>query len=103
MVVSKQTVPTTFTEQVEVLKGQLGLSGTMAEVVHQAAKQLGVEAGGRPLVEVSRECARACGAPASRRRSCYLQPASWVLRRGQCSSGWRCRRREAPLGATQGI
>ena len=50
--------PATLAEQMEVLKSQLGLSGNMATVFKAAAEQLGVEAGGRPLVEVAAECIR---------------------------------------------
>lgn len=53
----------TLAEQVELMKAQLGISGgDVPTVVHQAAKQLGIDTGGRPLIEISRECARALGA-----------------------------------------
>ena len=54
--------PTTLAEQVEVLKSQLGLSGNMHDVIHQAAAQLGVDPGSKPLTEIAKECMQAFGA-----------------------------------------
>ena len=51
--------PTTISENVEYLKRELGLSGTIKEVVDQAAVQLGINAGGRPLTEVATQCMKA--------------------------------------------
>ena len=53
----------TLTQQVELLRTQLGISGgdTPAAVVHHAATQLGIDAGDRPLIEISRDCVRALG------------------------------------------
>ena len=51
-----------FIEKVDVLKRQLGLSGSVAEVVREAARQLGVEcAEGRSLVELSNACVAILG------------------------------------------
>ena len=48
------TNPLTISESVEILKRELGVEGNMADVVKQAAAQLGVE--DQPLVEMAREC-----------------------------------------------
>lgn len=57
--VAPSHLPMTLTEQVEVLKFQLELSGTVEEVVHQAASQLlVVEVAGQPLVETAGRCIR---------------------------------------------
>ena len=45
-----------FHQQVEFLKAELGLSGAMKEVVMEAARQLGVEPGDRPLPQIAAEC-----------------------------------------------
>ena len=56
-----------FIEKVDVLKRQLGLSGSVAEVVREAARQLGVEcAEGRSLVELSNACVAILGPEAER-------------------------------------
>ena len=36
--------------------GELGVSGAIHEVVHQAAEQLGVPAKGKPLVTLAKDC-----------------------------------------------
>lgn len=46
--------PTTLMEITNVLKAQLGLSGTMAEVVAAACAELGVETKGKSLMEQAR-------------------------------------------------
>ena len=46
----------TLTWQVDVLKEQLGLSGTVAEVVSAACEQLNVNTKGKSLIEQAREC-----------------------------------------------
>lgn len=51
----------TLVEKCEVLGRELGLSGTLKEVVEKAAEQLGVEAGGRPLAAVAESCVQALG------------------------------------------
>ena len=62
--ISSTAAPMTLAEQVQIFKSQLGLKGSsMAEVVRQAAVQLGVEAGGRPLVEVAASCMQVLGVP----------------------------------------
>jgi ankyrin repeat protein len=48
-------------EIVNGLKRELGLSGNMHKVVHQAAEMLGLEAKGKSLVELGAECGRHCG------------------------------------------
>ena len=53
----------TVAEQVDFIKGQLRVGdGDIPTVVHQAAEQLGIDTNGRPLIEISRECARTLGA-----------------------------------------
>ena len=67
--ISSTAAPMTLAEQVQIFKSQLGLKGSsMAEVVRQAAVQLGVEAGGRPLVEVAASCMQVLGVPERRSR-----------------------------------
>tara|TARA_B100000795_G_scaffold10127_1_gene7131 strand:- start:571 stop:1041 length:471 start_codon:yes stop_codon:yes gene_type:complete len=62
--ISSTAAPMTLAEQVQILKSQLGLKGgSMAEVVRQATVQLGVEAGGRPLIEVAASCMQVLGVP----------------------------------------
>ena len=63
--ISSTAAPMTLAEQVQVLKSQLGLKGgSMAEVVRQAAVQLGVEQdSGRPLIEVAASCMQVLGVP----------------------------------------
>ena len=68
MVVAEAVLPTgialegtgqaemTLIEQVEVFKRQLGLSGTVSEVVHQAAEQLGVAAEGEDISALATAC-----------------------------------------------
>ena len=51
----------TLSEQVDFLKRELGLSGNMANVVHQAAEQLGIDPAGKPLLEVAAMCMQAAG------------------------------------------
>ena len=46
----------TLIEQVELIKRELGVSGAIHEVVHQAAEQLGVPAKGKPLVTLAKDC-----------------------------------------------
>ena len=53
-----------FHQQVEFLKTQLGLSGAMKEVVMEAAKQLGVEPGDRPLPQIAADCYLSVGVAA---------------------------------------
>jgi len=48
--------PPSLGEMCAVFKDQLGVSGTMKEVVEAAAEALGVEAGKRPLTEVAKDC-----------------------------------------------
>ena len=63
--ISSTAAPMTLAEQVQVLKSQLGLKGgSVAEVVRQAAVQLGVEQdSGRPLIEVAASCMQVLGVP----------------------------------------
>ena len=51
----------TMAEMVAGFKEQLGLAGTIKEVVNEAAHQLGVEANGRPLVDIAKECSTILG------------------------------------------
>ena len=51
----------TLSEQVDFLKRELGLSGNMANVVHQAAEQLGIDPAGKPLLEVAAMCMQVVG------------------------------------------
>jgi len=57
----KANAPMPLIEQVELLKRELGLSGTIAEVVHQAATRLGVNNDGKPLTETASACLQALG------------------------------------------
>ena len=53
----------TVAEQVDFIKAQHRVSGAdIPTVVHQAAEHLGSDPNGRPLIEISRECARTLGA-----------------------------------------
>lgn len=45
----------TLSEMVEVFKREMGLSGTVVEVVHSACKQLGLPHEGKPLLQVANE------------------------------------------------
>ena len=55
--------PVMLSEQVQIIKSQLGLGGgNMAYIVRQAAAQLGVEIDGRPLIEVAASCVQVLGA-----------------------------------------
>ena len=51
----------TLAEQVEVLKRELGLSGTIKQVIHQAAQQLQVDLAGKPLTVVASSCLEVIG------------------------------------------
>jgi heat shock protein 1/8 len=53
---SSSTRPRTLIEKVDVLKRELSLSGSVMQVLQEAARQLGVEAEGRPLVELCDAC-----------------------------------------------
>jgi hypothetical protein len=54
----------TLATDVEILKRQLGLNGTVSEVVKEAATQLAIDSNGRPLSDVSMECVRSLGTAA---------------------------------------
>jgi hypothetical protein len=54
----------TLATDVEILKRQLGLNGTVSEVVKEAATQLAIDFNGRPLSDVSMECVRSLGTAA---------------------------------------
>ena len=58
---SSSSAQLTLAEQVEFLKRELGLSGNMANVVHQAAEQLGIDPAGKPLLEVAAMCMQVAG------------------------------------------
>jgi len=45
----------TLSEMVEVFKREMGLSGTVADVVHNACKQLGLTHEGKPLLQAANE------------------------------------------------
>ena len=49
-------------EQVAILKRELGVSGNIRDAVHEAAKQLGIQVGNRPISEISAQCMQALGA-----------------------------------------
>lgn len=53
---SSSTRPRTLIEKVDVLKRELSLSGSVMQVLQEAARQLGVEAEGRPAVELCDAC-----------------------------------------------
>lgn len=57
----------TLASQVEVLKYELRLSGSMQHVVHEAAVQLGVESAGRSLIELANACVATLRLPAASR------------------------------------
>ena len=54
----------TLVTDVEILKRELSLNGTVSEVVKEAATQLAIDSNGRPLSDVSMECVRSLGAVA---------------------------------------
>ena len=45
----------------KICESQLGVSGNVMSVIHQAAEHLNVKAGDRPLVEIAEECMQAMG------------------------------------------
>ena len=51
----------TLVTDVEILKRELSLNGTVSEVVKEAATQLAIDSNGRPLSDVSMECVRCLG------------------------------------------
>ena len=51
----------TLAEMAKICESQLGVSGSVMSVVHQAAEQLNVKAGDRPLKEIAEECMRVLG------------------------------------------
>jgi hypothetical protein len=51
----------TLAKDVEIIKRELHLNGTVSEVINEAATQLGINSKGRPLADVSTECVRALG------------------------------------------
>ena len=51
----------TLATDVEILKRELSLNGTVSEVVKEAATQLAIDSNGRPLSDVSMECVRSLG------------------------------------------
>ena len=51
----------TLVTDVEILKRELSLNGTVSEVVKEAATQLVIDSNGRPLSDVSMECVRRLG------------------------------------------
>ena len=53
--------PTTIGEQSKLLGRELGLNGTVKEVIEGAAMQLGIETLGKPLKAVATECMQAIG------------------------------------------
>jgi len=48
-------------EMVNILKRELGVEGTIQSVVQQAAEQVGVDIGGKPLPQLAKECLAALG------------------------------------------
>lgn len=55
------SAPQTLATEVEILKAQLNLAGSMKEFVEEAALQLGINFKGRPLRDVSIDCVSALG------------------------------------------
>ena len=53
--------PPTLAKLVELLQRELGIKGTMREVIDQSCEQLGVEQKGKSLVEQAHECWRVLG------------------------------------------
>ena len=51
----------TIAEMAKICESQLGVSGNVMSVINQAAEQLNVKTGDRPLVEVAEECMRVMG------------------------------------------
>ena len=51
----------TLAEMAKICESQLGVSGSVMSVIHQAAEQLNVKAGDRPLKEIAEECMRVLG------------------------------------------
>ena len=51
----------TIAEMAKICESQLGVSGSIMSVIHQAAEQLNVKAGDRPLKEIAEECMRVLG------------------------------------------
>ena len=58
------SAPQTLATEVEILKAQLNLAGSMKEFVEEAALQLGINFKGRPLLDVSMDCVSALGGQA---------------------------------------
>ena len=55
------SAPRALATEVEILKAQLNLTGSMKKVVEEAALQLGINFKGRPLRDVSIDCVSALG------------------------------------------
>ena len=51
----------TIAEMAKICESELGVSGNVMSVINQAAEQLNVKTGDRPLVEVAEECMRVMG------------------------------------------
>ena len=45
----------------KICESQLGVSGNVMSVIHQAAEHLNVKTGDRPLMEIAEECVRVMG------------------------------------------
>ena len=45
----------------KICESELGVSGNVMSVINQAAEQLNVKTGNRPLMEVAEECMRVMG------------------------------------------
>ena len=51
----------TIAEMAKICEAQLGVSGNVMSVIHQAAEHLNVKTGDRPLMEIAEECVRVMG------------------------------------------
>ena len=51
----------TIAEMAKICESELGVSGNVMSVINQAAEQLNVKTGNRPLMEVAEECMRVMG------------------------------------------
>ena len=61
MGIGEGKAPTTLIEMVAVLKTELGIEGTVKEVIDQAIEQLGVSAQGVSLMEQAVSCMKVLG------------------------------------------
>ena len=62
---SAQVTPTTLAGQVAILRRELSLRGSFADVVHQACAQLMIDKGNKPLATLAAECMTALGFPSA--------------------------------------